>query len=312
MEKWLISVIVPMYNVEKYIGQCLESLIKQTHRNLEIIVINDGSTDKSMDAAQKYATDDNRIKIYDFANAGVSEARNRGLRIAQGEYIAFVDSDDWIAENMYSKLLECALKYNLDMVKCSVCETDTRVKRIIVPDDRNVKNECDVGGNTGSLLKKYYFEGLLWKIMWNGLYKRELALKVKFPKGLCFEDNYSAGMYLFYASKIMLIEDVLYYYRINLAGISKSGPKRPLDIAFVTEKLIRDLINNGFNDTAFINKLYEKLAREIFHFIRLGKDSRFKIIKIDKNLYNWLCKKLDLRRNLVLKYLVSKYNIKIG
>lgn len=312
MEKKLISVIVPMYNVEKYIGQCLESLIKQTHKNLEIIVINDGSTDKSRDVAQRYATDDNRIKIYDFANAGVSEARNRGLRIAQGEYIAFVDSDDWIAENMYGKLLECALKYNLDMVKCSVCETDTRVKRIIVPDDRNVKNECDLGGYTGSLLKKYYFEGLLWKTVWNGLYKRELALKVKFPKRLCFEDNYSAGMYLFYASKIMLIEDVLYYYRINLAGISKSGPKWPLDIAFVTEKLIRDLLANGFNDVAFINKLYEKLAREIFHFIRLGKDNRFKLIKIDKSLFSWLCKNLTCRRHLILRYLVLKYNIKIG
>ena len=98
-----------------------------------------------------------RMIIDDFANAGVSEARNRGLRIAQGEYIAFVDSDDWIAENMYGKLLECALKYNLDMVKCSVCETDTRVKRIIVPDDRNVKNECDVGGVHRKSVKKILF-----------------------------------------------------------------------------------------------------------------------------------------------------------
>jgi hypothetical protein len=169
-----------------------------------------------------------------------------------------------------------------------------------------------VGGNTGSLLKRYYFDGFLWKVVWNGLYKRELALKVEFPKGLYFEDNYASGMYLFYASRIMLIEDVLYYYRINLSGISKSGTKRPLDIAFVTEKLIVDLVNKGLNDIIFINKLYGKLAREIFHFIRLGKDNRFKLIKIDKSLFSWLCKNLTFRRHLILRYLVLKYNIKIG
>lgn len=146
MIKGLISVIVPMYNVEDYIGKCLESLIKQTYKNLEIIVIDDGSTDQSAIIVKRYAADDNRIKIYSFVNAGISEARNRGLRLAQGEYIAFVDSDDWVAENMYSKLLEYALKYNLDMVKCSVCETDTRVNRIIVPDDRNVKTNVMWGG----------------------------------------------------------------------------------------------------------------------------------------------------------------------
>lgn len=151
----------------------------------------------------------------------------------------------------------------------------------------------------------------MWKVVWNGLYKRTLVTKVNFPKGLCFEDNYSAGMHLFYSSRVMLIKDVLYYYRVNLSGISKSGPKRPLDIAVVTEKLIVDLMDSGFNDCVFMDKLYKKLAVEIFHFIRIGEDKRFRIIKVDEQLYDWLCKNLNLRRKLHLRYLLSKYNIKV-
>lgn len=155
MGKQLISVIVPMYNVEKYISQCLESLIKQTYKNLEIIVIDDGSTDQSLNIAKRYAKYDNRVKVYSFANAGVSEARNRGLRLAKGDYIAFVDSDDWTAEDMYRILVEKMIKYDLDMIKCSVCESDcdNNTNKIIIPRREILKNKCDVGGTRKSVKK---------------------------------------------------------------------------------------------------------------------------------------------------------------
>lgn len=300
-----------MYNVENYIEECLMSVSEQTYRNLEIIVINDGSTDNSRLIAERYSEKDSRIKIYNFKNAGLSEARNRGLRVAKGDYVAFLDSDDWIEKDMYSILVSNMLKYNLDMIKCSVCEFNYKVKKMIVPKNKTVKNKCDVGGEQGDLLKRHYFSDFLWKIACNAVYTRELALKVLFPKGLCFEDNYSAGMYLFYSSKVMVIDKVLYNYRVNLSGISKSGNKRPLDIAVVTKKLIVDLVICGFNDNVFMNKLYEKLACEIFHFIRAGKDKRFKIIKVDNSLYKWLCKNLNLRRRLYLKFLLLRYGIRV-
>lgn len=167
------------------------------------------------------------------------------------------------------------------------------------------------GGEQGSLLKKYYFQDFLWKIACNGIYKRDLALKVYFPKGLCFEDNYSAGMYLFYASKVMMIDKILYNYRVNFAGISKSGNKRPLDIAIVTQQLINDLKEQKFNENNFMNKLYQKMARELFHFIRgSGKENKkFKLIYIDKTLYEWLILKLNFRRRILLYYYIVKNNI---
>ena len=120
----LLSVIIPVYGVEQYIAECLDSVIAQTYKNLEIIVINDGTKDKSAEIAKEYAQKDSRIKVYDFENGGLSVARNRGVSLAKGDYIAFLDSDDWIAHNMYEVLLEQILSNNVDMVKCGFCETD--------------------------------------------------------------------------------------------------------------------------------------------------------------------------------------------
>lgn len=110
MKQPLISVIIPVYGVEKYISQCLESVINQTYKNLEIIVINDGTKDRSAEIAKKYAAKDSRIKVYDFKNGGVSLARNRGVNLANGEYIAYLDSDDWVDNKFYEVLLKAAME----------------------------------------------------------------------------------------------------------------------------------------------------------------------------------------------------------
>lgn len=120
MKKPLISVIIPVYGVEKYIAQCLESVINQTYKNLEIIVVNDGTKDRSAEIAKKYAAQDSRIKVYDFENGGISVARNRGLEIATGDYISYIDSDDWLDKRMYETLLKSAIQNNADMVKCGI------------------------------------------------------------------------------------------------------------------------------------------------------------------------------------------------
>lgn len=143
----LLSVIIPMYNVENYVEECLMSVSKQTYENLEIIVINDGSTDNSLLIAKSYAKRDNRISIYDFENAGLSEARNRGVRIAQGDYIAFLDSDDWVERDMYKILMQEAIKNDLDMIKCAICEIGYGVNKKILPKNKSITYKCDVGGN---------------------------------------------------------------------------------------------------------------------------------------------------------------------
>ena len=124
MKQPLISVIIPVYGVEKYIVQCLESVINQTYKNLEIIVFNDGTKDRSAEIAKEYAAKYSRIKVYDFKNGGLSVARNRGLEIAIGDYISYIDSDDWLDKKMYETLLDAAMKNDADMVKCGIIETN--------------------------------------------------------------------------------------------------------------------------------------------------------------------------------------------
>lgn len=143
-EEPLLSVIIPVYGVEKYISQCLESVIHQSYKNLEIIVINDGTKDQSAVVAKKFACVDERIKVYDFDNGGLSVARNRGLEIAQGKYVAFLDSDDWIEPDMYLDLIQEMEKAHLDMIKCAVYEVF----------ENSTKHEIKF---RSELLKKYFF-----------------------------------------------------------------------------------------------------------------------------------------------------------
>lgn len=118
----LISIIVPVYNVEDYLKACLDSIINQTYKNLEIILIDDGSTDNSGKICDEYAGKDNRIKVIHKPNGGLSDARNAGLEIAKGEYIGFVDSDDYITEDMYEFLYNLVVDNNLDVAMCASCD----------------------------------------------------------------------------------------------------------------------------------------------------------------------------------------------
>lgn len=295
MEK-LLSVIVPVYGVEKYIAECLESIINQSYQNLQIIVINDGTKDRSADIAREYAEKDNRIKVYNFPNGGLSVARNRGLKIADGEYIAFVDSDDFIHKDMYKRLIEKLEANDVDMVKCGFCEFFTDKKDIV----KFKENKIYDGHNI-----EKYFEGILYTVVWNAVYKRDLALKVQFPENCVHEDNYSSGMYLYLSNKFMTVSDVYYYYRCNYSGISKSGIKRPLDKVIAITKLIKDLAQYGFSN----KKLYCKLAREYYHVIK--RQEIVRTICMERELYKFIKENLDLRRKLIFLYLIKKHNIKI-
>ena len=124
----LISIVVPVYNVEKYLKRCLDSLVNQTYKNIEIILVNDGSTDSSLEICKGYAKKDSRVKIISKKNEGLGYTRNEGINIAKGIYIAFIDSDDYVDENFYEKLYVSAKKYNSDMVYASFKSVDKNNK----------------------------------------------------------------------------------------------------------------------------------------------------------------------------------------
>ena len=282
MKQPLISVIIPVYGVEKYISQCLESVINQTYKNLEIIVVNDGTKDRSADIAKEYAAKDSRIKVYDFKNGGLSVARNRGLEIATGEYISYLDSDDWLDTKMYETLLETAMKNEADMVKCGIIETNGKAF-------------------------KNYFKGILWTLAWNGLYKKELAKKVKFPDNVVHEDNYSSGMFLYLAKKVLVVPFCGNYYRFNDSGISKGGVKKPLDKILAISKLKKDLLALGFTN----KKLDWKLSVEFYHFVRGWNDNMYRVVAMHKDLYDYVMSNLDARRKLSFWWMRRKKKVSL-
>lgn len=172
-----ISIIVPVYNVERYVDRCLKSLINQTLQDIEIIIVNDGSQDKSEEIIEKYVRENqNKIKYYEKPNGGLSSARNYGLEFAKGEYIAFLDSDDYVESNMYEEMYNLAKKENADMVECDyIWEWEFGKK--IFDKRREYKTKED-------MMKKPRV------IAWNKIYKRELInkYKIRFPEDLIYED----------------------------------------------------------------------------------------------------------------------------
>ena len=176
-----ISVIIPVYNVEKYLHQCIDSVIHQTYRNLEIIVVDDGSTDNCSKICDDYANNDKRIKVVHKENGGVSSARNTGLALATGDWIGWLDSDDWVEPDMYEYLLKNAILYDSDVSICSQYEYYKNCRRIIGWDQIKVLN-------TEKALELLMKNDNMQNILWDKLWKRTLFEDITFPVGRTYED----------------------------------------------------------------------------------------------------------------------------
>ncbi len=295
----LISVIIPVYRVEKYIRQCLNTVVNQSYKNLEIIVVNDGTRDRSAAIAKEYAQKDNRIKVYDYENGGLSVARNRGLEHAKGDYISFVDGDDWLHPDFYMKLADALETSNADIAKCSIIETDTVTKKI-TGFQKSIAKEAD--------FDLYFSKGILWTVVWNALYKRAIAIDVRYPAGVNFEDIYASGMYIFKAGTVVELKEALYYYRQNSSGLSQGIIKRPFDPLIANCRLKNDLGKLNFSD----KRLDQNIAAEVYHIIRdRGVTPLYRIKAIDKEWYRFVKENLNLRRKLLLSYFVHKRKIDI-
>lgn len=207
-----VSIVVPVYNVEDYLKQCLESLVNQTYKNIEIVCVNDGSTDNSLKILEDYK---NRypeiIKVVNKKNGGLAEARNYGVDNCNGEYIGFVDSDDWVDLKMYENMLSLALKNEADVVISDYTEVYID-KEVLVKDD--------------SINTKMLYESLVC----NKLFKKELfeKVKIRFPLGLWYEDNAVTYKLLFLANKVVKDNSSYYFYRRtreNSIMNSQNNPK---------------------------------------------------------------------------------------
>ena len=231
-----VSVIVPVYNVYEYLGRCLDSLVNQTLKEIEIIVVNDGSPDNSQLIIDKYAKKYSNIKAYKKKNGGLSDARNYGLAKATGEYIAFIDSDDYVDVNMLEKMYNKAKKDDLDIVVC---------------DSINVYEDSDAKILIHSNL--HYSDNVIYNYLLSPpmacirIYKKALFDKVQFKKGIYYEDLELTPGLVKYTSKIGFVEEGLYYYLQRSGSIMKQNKynEKLLDIFKVLEHN-KNLLNRDY------------------------------------------------------------------
>lgn len=234
MEGPLISVIVPVYKVEKYIERCLNSIVNQTYRNLEIILIDDGSPDNCPQICDKWAVKDSRIKVIHQNNTGLSGARNAALRIASGYYITFVDSDDWIELDMYEFLLNLAVQNDADIAHCSFFKSDGLTNH----EGLGIGQEF-LGNNFDSMKECLSLEKFILSV-WNKLYKKTILDGVFFEDGRYFEDTLF-NFHAFRNSKLTVYNGIpKYYYFSRMDSIVKSKfSSKNLDVIYSTDKLCK-------------------------------------------------------------------------
>lgn len=215
MDEEQISVVIPVYNVEQYLRPCLDSVIGQTYDNLQIILVDDGSTDHSGEICDVYREKDSRVTVIHKENGGLSDARNCGIEIARGKYITFIDSDDVVDTTYCEELLKCLKEHNADISLCNVVDFKN-----------NVPTSYQMAGDflfdTEEAVKAY-FRNVVPAAAWGKLYKRELFDTIRFPKGKIFEDMFIVVDILLMSNCVVGTATGNYYYRWRMGSITKSS-----------------------------------------------------------------------------------------
>lgn len=296
MEKDLISVIVPVYNIERYLPRCIDSILDQTYKNWEAIFINDGSTDNSLIILEKYKKRDERIKIIDKKNAGSGAARNDGIESSKGEYIAFLDSDDWYEKNFLEKLYNNLIENNSDVAMCNpkmTYDNITKNKKI----NTYFFNEIELNKTP---------EKILWilamPVVWNKLYKKEIIIKnrIKFPNCSFCEDVEFLYKTFLYVNKVSKVEDTLYNYYQREDSVTKKIKEESIDQVYQVLKNIENYIKNNFKNKLKFFYLYK------IQFIYSISITLLSKIDNDKSLK----KKINIKNNLEIKTLNKKLILK--
>lgn len=212
----LISIIVPVYNCENYLSRCIESIINQTYKNIEIILVNDGSTDSSGAICLNYQASDNRIVYLHQENRGQSSARNAGLDVSKGEYIGFADSDDYLQPDMIEQMYLCALKHNADMVACNHHQELESGERLLTE-----SSEVSQIFNSSQAMKSMFIDNKISAAVWDKLFSRNLIQEIRFPVGYVCEDIPFVYNCVVKAKKIVRIDLPLYVYIIRAGSVSR-------------------------------------------------------------------------------------------
>lgn len=310
-----LSVIVPIYNMEKYLVRCLDSIKSQTFTDFECIMVNDGSTDSSEQICKKYLADA-RFILVNQMNGGLGNARNNGIKIAKGTYISFVDSDDWIDANMFSLLIEVLEKNNCDLVCCDykLAKAEIRpIKRklkVRILNKREAVLDFLKRGNQGC--KNNYSA-------WNKIYKRALLAETKFTENTLYEDMDFSSRIFQQIKKVAIINQSLYFYFQKSESITRSSlTKRNLDI-IVESKKIYDSYKDDKEFCKYASNIHTRSYFSLLVRLAQGFDYPREIYTDDmildwikilrNNFWQMIFSCMDLRRKIAYLVICCNYDL---
>lgn len=306
----LISVVVPIYNVEEYLPLCLDRLACQTYPHIEVLMVNDGSPDNSEAICLEYAHKYSNFYYYKKANGGLSDARNFGIDKAKGEYIGFVDSDDYISTDMYSIMYQNAVKYNADIVAVGFVEVINRDYK-----ENNFDDLREEVLGTEEAIKNLFSNSKYSNYAWNKLYKARLFEQIRYPIGKKMEDLGTTYKLFGKAQKVVYYPAKLYYYYqrpdsiLHVRGRDFYEDKlalaqeRYLDLKAKYPSMIE-------NDTFYLNTVFDCLS-----FIPKESEMARKAVLIIRNIPNKNNKQLSTNRKVkfyLIKYALGLYKVIFG
>lgn len=263
-----ISIIVPVYNVQKYLRDCLDSLLNQTFKEYEIILIDDGSTDISGEICDEYAKNNDKIKVIHKENGGLSSARNAGIEIAKGNFLGFVDSDDWIDKDMYKELYFNIKNTTFDIIACNFYIMDAEGN--FEPYTKNAMNQAF---NRELALKELISNNTLTFSSCNKLYKRELFEDLRYEEGIILEDMDLSYQIFNKANNIFYLNKPLYFYRYNSSSILRNSfSLKRIDEYFVRKKMYE-----------FYLKVYPELSDLLYYHICCTGSRLYTLVSVNLN-----------------------------
>ena len=281
MDKVKISIIIPVYNVEQYLRNCIESVINQTYTNWELILVDDGSPDRCGEICDEYAARDKRIQVIHKENGGQAQARNRALDICKGDYITFLDSDDFLHVDYIDYLVRSALKTNADIVQCDYVRGSDTTFPIL---NKSIIEET-FDNHSIFLSEKANV------IVCGKLYRREILLNNRIKEGRYYEDDFTTWKWYYTANKIVVSNRVLYYYTVNPNSTMAGHRKKPsFDFMDAYKERIAFFVGTGEKDLEHCSRLqlcksllltygHSKLSEEERREVKAKFDESWKEIK---------------------------------
>lgn len=282
-----ISIIIPVYNVGQYLDKCIKSVINQTYKDIEIICVDDGSTDASSEICDKYGKIDSRIKVIHKTNGGLVSARQAGLKVSRGKYVGFVDGDDWIDKEMYECMFQIIEKYKVDMVETGV--VDSYGESL----EKERKYKLDGGIYEGEKFKnvilnnllydgKFYSYGVNTIYLWNKLFKKnfiyECYMKLDYKQSM-FEDYASVYPYLIKHQSVAVVNKAFYHYRVVNNSLKRSKLNDAMLILHLHTKLMEEVINKSVYKENFLHQFkFFKLFFLIMYNISIFDSYQQKIL----------------------------------